>query len=295
MTLGLTHVMHDRIIGTWHGKPLFEYVYVARETPFNGRRPYFHPLYTLNGELLTVYRPYDHPWHKGLSMTFTVVNDQNFWGGVTYQHGQYVALDNVGQTAHQAWTRMTCQDDRIELAHTLTWRTAHEVDWLHEERSIAIQVTNQGWQMDWDMHYTNISEIPLEFGSPATQGRQKAGYTGLFWRGPRSFEHGSVLCANGKQGSGDDLMGTSASWLAYVGRHDGSGASSTVIFCDQPESARCPTPWFVRSTPFACIASAFAFDQTLTLEPGAALRLKHRVFAADGALTHDQIDTIATS
>ncbi len=295
MTLGLTHVLHDRLIGTWNGRPLFEYVYAAREDPFNGRRPYFHPLYTLSGELATIYRPYDHPWHKGLSMTFTVINDQNFWGGVTYQDGQYVALDNVGQTAHQAWTQMTCQAERIELAHTLTWRTAHDVDWLSEARSIAIQVTERGWYMDWAMTFTNVSGIPLEFGSPATQGRQNAGYTGLFWRGPRSFEHGEVLSASGVKGSGDDMMGKASPWLAYAGRHDGSGASSTIVFADQPESARYPTKWFVRSTPFACIASAFAFGDTLTLEPQAALYLKHRVFIADGALGHDEIDICISS
>jgi hypothetical protein len=292
MTLGLTHVMHDRIIGTWNGKPLFEYVYVARETPFNGRRPYFHPLYTLNGELTTIYRPYDHPWHKGLSMTFTVINDQNFWGGVTYQDGTYVALDNVGQTEHQAWTKMTCQEDRIDLAHTLTWRTAAGADWLSESRAIAIHVAEQGWYLDWDMRYTNISGISLEFGSPATQGRQNAGYTGLFWRGPRSYDHGDVLSSNGDKGSSDQFMGKSAMWLAYTGRHDGSGAAATLIFCDQPDSVRYPTQWFVRDTPYACVASAFVFDQPLTLEPQATLRLKHRVVIADGALTHDDIGAI---
>ena len=48
---------------------LFRYVYESGVDPAESPKPYFHPLRTLAGEELTLFRPHDHPWHTGLAMT----------------------------------------------------------------------------------------------------------------------------------------------------------------------------------------------------------------------------------
>jgi hypothetical protein len=118
-----------------------------------------------------------------------------------------------------------------------------------------------------------------------------AGYGGLFWRGPRSFLGGTILAGGGR--SGPEVMGQAAPWLAYVGRHDGSGDYSTLLFLDGPQNPRYPVKWFVRNTPYACASFAFAFDEELTLPAGEQLTLAYRIVIADGAWTAEQADAYA--
>jgi hypothetical protein len=66
---------------------LFRYVCRPVTAPFEGPKPYLHPVRTLAGDVVTAYRPHDHRWHKGIQMTATDVSGQNFWGGVTYVRG----------------------------------------------------------------------------------------------------------------------------------------------------------------------------------------------------------------
>src|SRR3954464_270401 len=66
---------------TWRGRELFRYVYRAREAQVESPRPYLHPIRTLGGRLVSVYRPHDHVWHKGLSVALPNAGPDNFWGG----------------------------------------------------------------------------------------------------------------------------------------------------------------------------------------------------------------------
>ena len=42
-------------------------------------KPYFHPLKTPNGYELTLERPKDHPWHRGLWFSWKYINGINYW------------------------------------------------------------------------------------------------------------------------------------------------------------------------------------------------------------------------
>ena len=81
---------------------LFTYTYgpdtPTRESP----KPYLHPVNTLIGDAVTLYRPHDHVWHKGIAWSLPHVGEHNFCGGPTYVHGSfYVQLDNNGSAAHR--------------------------------------------------------------------------------------------------------------------------------------------------------------------------------------------------
>jgi hypothetical protein len=100
------------------------------------------------------------------------------------------------------------------------------------------------------------------------------------WRGPRSFTGGEVILPT-KRG-GDELMGERAPWLAFVGRHDGHGRASTLVFVDAPTNPGHPTRWFVRATPFACACPAPFFSAEVPVAPGGTLTLSYAVIIADG-------------
>lgn len=278
MSLELTHIFNDRIKLSYNQQALFDYVFVSQEVPFESPRPYFYPLNSLAGDNLACYRPYDHLWHVGLSMTWTYLNEQNFWGGNTYIHGEgYKALDNVGQTQHVSWNDITCDNNHAHLDHNLVWVNSHGETWLKEQRSIHIS-TEQAmagfWSLEIAMRFENVSGNAITIGSPLTKGRPLAGYGGLFWRGPRSFTHANLFSA---EQEGEDIVTHPKEWVAFAGPHDGTGRHSTLIFIDSPQNLRYPTKWWGRNEQFACVSSSFVYDEEYQFEADASLELSYKL------------------
>ncbi|MGV9279968.1 DUF6807 domain-containing protein [Streptomyces sp. NPDC003730] len=304
MTLSLTHVHGDRITVAHGaaGTELFSYVY-RPEAEWEAPKPYLHPVRTLSGAVVTGYRPNDHRWHKGLQLTASHLSGQNLWGGNTYVHGEgYRALpERVGSMAHVSFEEVGVGAGRAVIAETLTWHPHGGELWAEEERRVEagdIDPDSGSWTLTWTSAVTNRRAEPLRFGSPTTHGRPAAGYTGLFWRGPRAFRGGRVFTAtsagSGRPGESaaspeNGPMGSQAPWLAYVGEHDGRDGHATLVFEHAPsndhagEKGTHPAHWFVRSDPFAAVAPSWAFHAELVLAPGETLARTYRVVVADGA------------
>src|SRR5690606_37810663 len=124
MTLKLIHTFNDKIDLYYDDVPLFTYVYVPQTPAVESPRPYFHPLRTLAGDVMTNFRPNDHRWHHGLSMTRPSVSGDNFWGGKSYvRGGGYVQLENSGQQRHTSRDYLTCNDEGAELRQRIAWIT----------------------------------------------------------------------------------------------------------------------------------------------------------------------------
>lgn len=267
---------------------LLRYVYHSDAPQVEAPRPYFHPLRTRAGHEVTGYRPHDHVWHKGLSLTCAQLSGENFWGGPTYVRDEgYVKLPNVGRQEHRAWEAMATGDDGVELRERLRWITQAGAPWIDETRTIRVAAPQEAdyWTLGLEFNLRNIAGQPLAFGSPTTAGRPMAGYGGLFWRGPRAFQGGAILTA---EAAGPDIMGQRANWLSYTGRHDGVDAASTLVFYDAPANPRHPTQWFVRNT-VTMVCAAFMFDEVYTLAPDDTLRLAYEIVIADGAWDRERI------
>lgn len=293
MTLQLTHIFDDCIKLHFENQPLLHYVFVSHEDASESPRPYFCPIYTLAGDDITAFRPYDHPWHVGLSMTWAYLNDENFWGGNTYIHGEgYKPLDNVGQTKHISWNQVDCQQQHVHLDHNLQWITNTGDVWLSERRQINISTdtaSNGEWSLLMQMAFQNVSRETLQIGSPLTRGRPLAGYGGLFWRGPRSFTGAKLFSA---KHDGEAIVTHPKEWVAFSGPHDGTGNHSTVIFIDSPLNPRYPTKWWGRNEQFAGISSSFVYDEVYDLKPGDELRLSYRVVICNGERDRHEVSQI---
>jgi Methane oxygenase PmoA len=265
---------------------LFRYVYRPSMPPFEGPKPYLHPVRTLAGDVVTAYRPHDHRWHKGVQMTVSHLSGENFWGGGSYVRDRgYVDLPNVGVMRHEEFTE--ARADRI--AERLTWHTRAGEHWVDEARELTVRdVTGDSWTLEFGTALTNVRGEALVFGSPTTNGRPAAGYSGLFWRGPRAFTDGQIIAADGQ--GGPEMMGWRAAWLAYVGRHDEVDRAATLIFFDDPGYG---SDWFVRNTPFPAVNPSLAFAEEFTLPPGETLRRRYRIVIADGAWDRARLDAYA--
>jgi hypothetical protein len=255
---------------------LFRYVYQPDDPVLESPRPYLHPVYTLDGDLVSIFRPHDHVWHKGISLAFPNVGPHNFWGGPTYRHDDgYIQLPNNGTTRHDDFE---LANDGL-LAERLTWLTQDGKPIAEENRSITVSAwpADNAWRLSFETTVRNVLPEELRFGSPTTEGRENAGYGGLFWRGPRSFTGGTAITPGAT--GGDELMGTRAPWLAFTGQHDGHTRWSTLIFTDDPEI---PGQWFVRSTPFAGVCPAPFFATQYMLGSGETWTRRYGVIVCCG-------------
>ncbi|AEG43272.1 PmoA family protein [Isoptericola variabilis] len=280
---------------------LFRYVYRPTDVPYESPRPYVHPLRTPGGDVVTAYRPWDHVWHKGIAWSLPHVGPWNFWGGPNYvrERGTYVDLGNDGSMDHERFESV----DASRVVEELAWRTPPTADGtpgdvvVRERRTLGVHVPDgeePAWVLTFRSEMTNVSDGPLDIGSPTTNGRENAGYGGLFWRGPRSFTEGQVIlpddAGHGLLTDGEDARGVHAPWLGFVGRHDGpapgpegGSRASTVLMVDGGANPGGEPQWFVRSVPFACLCPAPAFSTELPFGTGRTLTFDYAVVVADGA------------
>lgn len=300
MSLTVTHT-HGRDVAVRAGEvEIARYVYEPYPAPFESPKPYLHPLRNLAGDVVTIFRPHDHLWHKGLQLTATDVSGTNLWGGNTYVDGEgYVVRDNLGTMRPDAVPLVEAGTGEagageVVLEQPLTWIDAADVPLVSEQRVLrfhALDRARQSWALDLATAVTNVRDHPLTFGSPHTNGMTGSGYTGLWWRGPRSFTDGTLLTAEGPAPE-TDLRGRSAEWVAYVGQHDEVERSSTLAFAHAPENDLDAAHWFVRTGDFAGVNPSWAFHRTFDLAPGESFRRRYRVVVAVGSYTAGEVDEL---
>ncbi|GAA2044379.1 PmoA family protein [Agromyces tropicus] len=289
----------DRLVIRAGDAVLAEYVVAPDHPTFESPRPYLDPIRTLGGETVSLYRPHDHVWHKGIAWSLPVVGDENFWGGPTFVRGEgYVQLPNNGAQRHvgfevpDAAGGGSAADGVARIRERLDWVTQGGETVFAEERTLAASVlAEDAWLLGFATRMRNVAGRVIPIGSPTTRGRENAGYGGLFWRGPRSFTGGRVL-APGHAG-GDELRGTRAPWMGFTGRHDGTGSASTVVMVDDPANLQHPPQWFARSEEFACLCPAPFFSEEHEIGPGEAMSLRYGVVIADGAADPERAARLA--
>ncbi|MFE3459594.1 PmoA family protein [Nocardiopsis aegyptia] len=285
----------DALIVTACGTEIARYVLRPDAPAVEAPKPFLHPLRTLSGAPLTAARPWDHRWHKGLQMTWSHVSGQNFWGGPTYVHGRdYVWLDNVGSIRHERFESVEEHDGEVACTEDLTWLNSQGERWITEVRTHRFHSVDRDrglWALDFSTALTNVRGGALELGSPTTSGRPAAGYTGLFWRGPRAWTGGDAVSSAGHRGN--DIMGTRADWIAFSGQHDEIDGGATVLAFAGTSTGAVPITWFLRSEPIPVFSPSPSFDRTLTLAPGEVLALRHRLVFVDRSCAHEEITALA--
>jgi hypothetical protein len=273
------HTLDESITFAAGGVELFTYVYRPDTAQLESPKPYLHPVRTLAGDVVTLFRPHDHVWHKGIAWSLPNVGEHNFWGGPTFGDGRYTQLDNNGAAVHRELTELSGGDGQASIAHRLDWISQAGRPVIDERRSLTARVLDAAtWLLVFETAMTNVSGATLSIGSPTTKGRDNAGYGGLFWRGPRSFTGGTVQSAAGA--GGDELRGTRGEWLGFRGKHDETGRSSTVVMVDDTANPRHPPQWFTRREEFACLCPAPFFSEELEVTADATLRFRYAVVIA---------------
>lgn len=260
----------------------------AELPPVTAPRPYFHPVRSLAGTVLTDVGPADHPHHLGLSIAFSDLNGTNFWGGSTYtpEHGP-VILPNHGR---QLMTVQT--DDGTRKTASVHWLSEHGTVLAEEHRTV--ECFPHPAPGTWSLSLTSAM-VPaggvgtLEVSSSAVKGRAGAGYGGIFWRFPADSADPAVFSAAG-EGSGA-AHGSLSPWLALSVSINGAGSikgarsikgapAAVVLAQDGPVR-----PWFIRTEGYVGAGPAVAWSEKAVANAASPLRQSLHAVIHDGRVT----------
>ncbi|WP_411556847.1 DUF6807 family protein [Plantibacter sp. MPB07] len=273
--------------------------------PTDAQRPFAHPVTSLGGTVVTESAPEDHPHHVGLSMAVADVDGVSYWGGRTYVAGQgSTMLDNHGVQ------RVTeTEVDAGVLRQSLDWIGRDGTTQLRESRRTVVEeFAVPGVGSGRSALRVAVSSVfrttgsTVTIGSPATNGREGAGYGGWFWRLPADA-HRSVLSADGPGES--TAHGSRAAWVAFVLDADGSADTQTGDTTGPaPTPPRRPTTvlfrqpaanafrWFVRAAEYPGIGVSLAATSRTTITAETPLVTGLETVVVDGALDAQQADAI---
>jgi hypothetical protein len=267
------------------GVEVLTYVYRSAAEQLESPRPYFHPLRTLAGEVVTQHRPADHVWHAGLAWSLPNVGAHSFWGGPTYVRDEgYVQLPNNGRVDHRGFTAFAADDHGVEIEEQLQWISFDGAPVFTEKRRISVTGGADAWTLVFETVMRNVTGESIRIGSPSTEGRENAGYGGLFWRGPESMVGGEALVSDGEA-----AMGSDHPWMAY------SADTATVVMVDDRAAPEHPTPWFVRTDDYAGLCPAPFFAEALEVAAGEKVRFRYSLVIADGPSDRARATTLAAS
>lgn len=245
-------------------------------------KPYFHPLATPGGTLLTALRPGDHPWHRGLWFSWKHLNGLNYWEE-DRKTGRSEGTTDLLQARLEPHA-----DGSATLNFSISYHPTNTPPILTEQRTITVSApTNCGYEIRWTSEFTAVTNVLLDRtplpGEP--DGKSYGGYAGLSLRmdsALRGWTFSSSTAATGVPA----IHGKPATWVKFSA---GPGLPAVTIF-DSAENPRQPTPWYAHQTmPF--LNAALLFAQPLALQSGEKLTLHYRIHITD----HDQPTSNKTS
>ncbi len=244
----------DSVALTNHGKVVWQFNHGK-----DHRKPCFHPLATLDGMVLTDFRPSDHLWHRAAWFSLKEIDKLNYWE----ENGQGVS---AGRNETIDVKIETQADFSAEIRLRQSYHPPDEPELLGEERVIQVSAPNEdgSYTLDWQHLFTARKAVTVG---------ASAGYAGLSLRLSKQLLNWSFLNSEG-QSEDKEVHGKGARWLTFKGPLAIGNAGLTIF--DHPTNQRFPTKWFiVKGMPY--FSPAFVFDGPMPLTKDQKFRLFYRM------------------
>ncbi len=270
--------------------------------------PYFHPLATLEGAVLTDRKPADHLWHRGLRFAWKKINGlEGYWA---WPEGLQRWPENNGMTEVTQVKASTNADYSARFELELTYHPPGQPPVLTEKRTIDVGCPDSRgtYRIDMTCVFTASSQDALLDRTPIPgepDGKPWGGYAGLQFRvAPREKLAAWSLQAAGKPAIRhkidaprsvvrDDLLkqhGKQAKWMK-VGLEFRDGKRGGVVLLDHPGNLRHPTNWHVSSMPNELIQTPL-FASPYRLPAGKQLTMRYRILVYSSELAPAEIGRI---
>lgn len=258
----------DGALGLWEGeRPVLVYRHGVQSrsgvpAKYN-RSSYVHPLYGLDGEILTDDFPKDHYHHRGVFWA---------WPGIRIDGKQYNLWMPSGiRQQFERWTGKTLQKEKAVLGVENGWYVG-EKRVVREKVTITVHRASKDSQsVDFDFTWTAVDRPVTLWGAA---GKSYGGFTLRY--APREK---TVITVPSGPTSGD-LAVTRLEWADLTARFQGApGRSGAAIFID-PKHPDYPPTWLTRHYGVLCVG--WPGVKPDDLEPGKSVRCSYRVWVHRG-------------
>jgi hypothetical protein len=270
-----------RVTVTENGAPV--YVYNVEPVPApEGVNPrftraaYIHPLYGLDGEVLTQDFPSDHYHHRGVFWTWPggKLGDREF--NIWSLDGAHPYVDNVlvravGASADLHFQNRWSLDDSPEDAFI-----REEVD------VIAHPADPRGRALDFTITLTNVSDEVFSLGGSEERDKRAEvtkGYGGFCIRPDAAYKPMVFTTATGVQP--EDVLEADTPWADVSFRIGETGPHAGMAIFQHPSNPGYPHPgWIFRHYSF--LGASYPHTETLTLQPNESFTLRYRLYVHRG-------------
>lgn len=252
-------------------------------------KPYFHPLSTMDGSVLTAMRPEDHPWHRAVWFSWKFINGLNYWeeDRETGKSEGITELKSVASKLNKDFTA----EFKIELAY----HPPMGVDLLNEERTIRMSppAEDGSYFMDWESTFTALANEVVLDRTPLPDepnGVTWGGYAGFSARLNLQLWDVKTISDSGET---ENLHGKASKWISFQAKNLKGEPVSLTIF-DHPDNVKFPNKFYISNdpvTPFYYFSPALIFDQRMILKKGEKLHLKYRLLIYSGELNQEKINS----
>jgi hypothetical protein len=268
----------DNSLGLWEGdKPVLVYNHgtIGKDgvPPRYNRADYVHPLYGLDGEVLTEDFPRDHYHHRGIFWA---------WPGMKVE-GKSVQSwipSGIGYKLDR-WVRQEAGPDKAVLEAENGWYVGEKKVVQEQLRIIAYPAAASSRSIDFELTWTATDQPVTLWGA---EGKSYGGFTLRF--GPAKDQPDTnkrkdtaIIVPTGPS-KGKDLADTRLEWADITGQVAGApGRSGVAVFIakDHPDY---PPTWLTRH--YGCLCVGWPGIKPKDLEPGKPVRCCYRVWLHRG-------------
>ena len=271
-----------------NGQPVLVYRYGTvsppDQVPEKFRRAcYIHPLFGLDGEVMTQDFPFDHRHHRGV-----------FWAWPKTTVGGKLAdvwaLEGI-RPVHESWVEKTAGAAEAVIAVQNIWLYDDAPDKPVVREHVRILVHKAGQDaraIDFLLRFENISGEPIEIrGSSAEDKGATKGYGGFCLRPDATRLPMVFTAANGVVP--DDALSLETPWcdVSYPVQKGQAAVSGVAIF-QHPGNPGFPYPgWILRHYGF--LGASYPHTAAHALGPGASLLLRYRILVHRGNAEEAQV------
>ncbi len=261
-----------KILSYYHGEPDAAWKYPHTS--------FIHPIYGLDGEVLTQFMPVDHLHHRGL-----------FWS--------WVRMEAKGKDLGEWWQprEIAVKPDELQTQYgTIFARLAADHTYVHKPKAggpaepfltehVVCRVftpTDRGQAVDVDLTLTALVD-GFRLGGTTTLNKGYGGMTLRFCDLNPKDRSSVRIVADGKDVSGKDLNHAAARWVDWTNRFPGpdgkpldhySGAA-LMVHPTHPPLPAAPPDWITR--PYGPIGVCYPGLEMAEIPRDKPLRLKYRL------------------
>ena len=263
-----------------NGRPVLSYIY-GRKNPPEGmdvkywRSNYVHPIYGLDGEMLTEDFPDDHPHHRGLHWAWPVVT----WGEREVDPWALVGARQLFIN----WTGREAASDHATFSFEGGWRLVEGWEpFVREQISITVHRSDEvGQAIDFDLRFENMSDKPV-----TVRGRGTKGYGGFNIRPDGGRPGIRITTAQGE--TEEDLLQVQSGWADFTSQISANGKEAGIALFQHPGNPGFPHHgWILRHYGF--LGAAWPHTERVKIEPGENIQLSYRVYVHRGDAEEGQV------